>query len=73
MTPKLNSTESAATMKPLFDYVTALAPSDPGVQILSIELPSYGAFFENFISNSGAVRLDPLFLSHLDADDAPSP
>ncbi|KAF8190333.1 FAD-binding domain-containing protein [Mycena galopus ATCC 62051] len=54
VTPKLNSTESAATMQPLFDYVTALAPTDPGVQILSTELPSYGAFFENFIANSGA-------------------
>ncbi|KAK7044629.1 FAD-binding domain-containing protein [Favolaschia claudopus] len=54
VTPKLNSTESAASMKPLFDYVTSLAPSDPGVQILSMELPSYGAFFQNFIANSGA-------------------
>ncbi|KAJ7359197.1 FAD-binding domain-containing protein [Mycena albidolilacea] len=54
VTPKLNSTESAATMKPLFDYVTALAPTDPGVQILSTELPSYGAFFQNFIADSGA-------------------
>ncbi|KAF7360418.1 FAD-binding domain-containing protein [Mycena venus] len=54
VTPKLNSTESAATMKPLFDYVTSLAPTDPGVQILSTELPSYGAFFQNFLANSGA-------------------
>ncbi|KAJ7664310.1 hypothetical protein B0H17DRAFT_952096 [Mycena rosella] len=54
VTPKLNSSEAAATMQPLFDYVSALAPNDTGVQILSVELPSYGAFFTNFIAGSGA-------------------
>ncbi|KAJ7185528.1 FAD-binding domain-containing protein [Mycena filopes] len=54
VTPKLNSTESAAAMQPLFNYVSSLAPTDPGVEILTLELPSYGAFFQNFIANSGA-------------------
>ncbi|KAJ7485420.1 FAD-binding domain-containing protein [Mycena latifolia] len=54
VTPKLNSTEAAATMQPLFDYVTSLAPNDTGVQILSLEMPSYGAFFQTFIAGSGA-------------------
>ncbi|KAJ7640893.1 FAD-binding domain-containing protein [Mycena polygramma] len=54
VSPKVNSTETAATMKPLFDYVSSLAPNDTGVQIISTELPSYGAFFETFIANSGA-------------------
>ncbi|KAJ6595724.1 FAD-binding domain-containing protein [Mycena vulgaris] len=54
VTPKLNSTEAAATMQPLFDYVTSLAPTDPGVQILSLEMPSYGAFYQTFIAGSGA-------------------
>ncbi|KAJ7512638.1 FAD-binding domain-containing protein [Mycena galericulata] len=54
VTPKLNSTEVAATMQPLFEYVTSLAPNDTGVEILSVELPSYGVFYENFIAGSGA-------------------
>ncbi|KAJ7754480.1 FAD-binding domain-containing protein [Mycena metata] len=54
VTPKLNSTESSATMQPLFDYVTSLAPTDPGVEILSLELPSYGTFYQTFIANAGA-------------------
>ncbi|KAJ7089173.1 FAD-binding domain-containing protein [Mycena belliarum] len=54
VTPKLNSTEAAATMQPLFDYVKALAPNDPGVQILNLEVPSYGTFYQTFIANSGA-------------------
>ncbi|KAJ6588813.1 FAD-binding domain-containing protein [Mycena capillaripes] len=54
VSPKVNSSETAATMQPLFDYVTSLAPNDPGVQILAIEVPSYGAFFQNFIASSGA-------------------
>ncbi|KAJ7728408.1 FAD-binding domain-containing protein [Mycena maculata] len=54
VTPKLNSTEAAATMQPLFDYVTSLAPNDNGVEILSTEVPSYGVFYETFIAGSGA-------------------
>lgn len=61
MTPKLNSTETAATMQPLFDYVTSLAPNDTGVEILSLEVPSFGVFFESFLAGSGAVR--PPFFS----------
>ncbi|KAJ7211368.1 FAD-binding domain-containing protein [Mycena pura] len=52
VTPKLNSTEAAATMQPLFNYVSSLG--DPGVQILSLELPSYGPFYETFIAQNGA-------------------
>ncbi|KAJ7158393.1 FAD-binding domain-containing protein [Mycena crocata] len=54
VTPNLNSTEAAATMQPLFDYVKSLAPNDTGVQILSLEMPSYGAFYQAFLAGSGA-------------------
>lgn len=43
-------------MQPLFDYVESLAPNDTGVQVLSLEVPSYGVFYESFIAGSGAVR-----------------
>ncbi|KAF7316391.1 FAD-binding domain-containing protein [Mycena indigotica] len=55
VTPTLNSTATAVTMKPLFDYVASLAPKDPGVQFFSVELPSYGAFHEAFLAGSGAT------------------
>ncbi|KAJ7064893.1 FAD-binding domain-containing protein [Mycena amicta] len=55
VTPKLNNTQAAATMQPLFDYVASLAPTDPGVEILSLELPSYGAFYQAFIAGTGAT------------------
>ncbi|KAJ7167303.1 hypothetical protein C8R43DRAFT_1103835 [Mycena crocata] len=71
VTPNLNSTEAAATMQPLFDYVKSLAPNDTGVQILSLEMPSYGAFYQAFLAGSGAVCLCISFL--LVADHAGSP
>ncbi|KAJ7634766.1 FAD-binding domain-containing protein [Roridomyces roridus] len=54
VTPVLNSSATADTMQPLFAYMESLAPTDPGVQVFATEIPSYGAFFETFIANSGA-------------------
>lgn len=73
MTPKLNSTETAATMQPLFDYVTSLAPNDTGVEILSLEVPSFGVFFESFLAGSGAARPPSSHVLPPDPDDALSP
>ncbi|KAJ7634764.1 FAD-binding domain-containing protein [Roridomyces roridus] len=52
VTPKLNSSETAATMQPLFAYMKSLAPNDPGVQFFAVEVPSYGAFFDKFITGA---------------------
>ncbi|KAJ7240440.1 FAD-binding domain-containing protein [Mycena rebaudengoi] len=54
VTPKLNSTEAATSMLPLFNYVNSLAPNDTGVQVLSFQLPSYAAFYQTFLAGGGA-------------------